>query len=165
MVLVLVTLLAAGCSRNPAPTATKSPSPSPTNLSWTDCGSGFQCATVQVPLDYAHPSAGTIGIAINRKPATDSARRIGSVLTNPGGPGDSGIQFLKGSVGSFSNLNTRFDLIGFDPRGIGQSAPVRCLDGPQEDAFNALDSVLDRSEEHTSELQSRRDLVCRLLLE
>src|SRR6267154_485414 len=51
MVLVLVTLFAVGCSRNPAPTATKSPSPSPTNLAWTDCGSGFQCATVQVPLD------------------------------------------------------------------------------------------------------------------
>ena len=143
MVLVLVTLLAVGCSRNPSPTATKSPTPSPVKLAWTDCGGGFQCATVQVPLDYAHPDAGSIGIAINRKPATDSARRIGSVLTNPGGPGDSGIQFLRGAVGSFSNLNTRFDLIGFDPRGIGLSSPVRCLDGPQEDAFNALDSVLD----------------------
>src|SRR6266853_1231796 len=154
MVLVLVTLFAVGCSRNPAPTATKSPSPSPTNLAWTDCGSGFQCATVQVPLDYAHPSAGTIGIAINRKPATDSARRIGSVLTNPGGPGDSGIQFLKGAVGSFTNLNARFDLIGFDPRGIGQSAPVRCLEGPQEDTFNALDPVLDDPSEKEAGIQA-----------
>ena len=66
MVLVLVTLVAAGCSRNAAPTAIKSPiptpSPSPANLTWTDCGSGFQCATLQVPLDYAHPDAGTIGV-------------------------------------------------------------------------------------------------------
>src|ERR1700704_4128696 len=108
MVLVLVTLFAVGCSRNAGPTATKSPTPSPVKLVWTDCGGGFQCATVQVPLDYAHPDTGTIGIAINRKSAADPARRIGSVLTNPGGPGDSGIQFLKGAVGSSTNLNTRF---------------------------------------------------------
>jgi pimeloyl-ACP methyl ester carboxylesterase len=157
--LVLVTLFAAGCSRNAAPTATKSPTPSPTNLAWTDCGSGFQCATVLVPLDYAHPNAGTIGIAINRKPATDSARRIGSVLTNPGGPGDSGIQFLKGAVGSFTTLNTRFDLIGFDPRGIGLSAPVRCLDGPQEDAFNALDSVLDDPQEKQAAIDADKSFA------
>lgn len=159
MVLVLVTLLAVGCSRNPSPTATKSPTPSPVKLAWTDCGGGFQCATVQVPLDYAHPDAGSIGIAINRKPATDSARRIGSVLTNPGGPGDSGIQFLRGAVGSFSNLNTRFDLIGFDPRGIGLSSPVRCLDGPQEDAFNALDSVLDDPQEKQAAIDADKNFA------
>jgi pimeloyl-ACP methyl ester carboxylesterase len=102
---------------------------------------------VQVPLDYAHPGSATIGIAVSRKVATDPARRIGSVLTNPGGPGASGIQFLRGAAGSMSDLNIRFDLIGFDPRGIGQSAPVRCLDGPQEDTFNALDSVFDDPQE------------------
>ncbi len=96
-----------------------------------------------MPLDYTHPEAGTIGIALNRKPATDPTHRIGSVLVNPGGPGASGIQFMQGEAASMTNLNTRFDLVGFDPRGIGKSAPVRCLDGPHEDAFNALDSVLD----------------------
>ena len=143
VVLVLVTFVAAGCSRSSNPVAKSSPTPSPTKLTWTDCGSGFQCTTVQAPLDYAHPDSGSIGIAISRKPATDTAHRIGSVLTNPGGPGASGIQFLKGETAAMSNLNTRFDLIGFDPRGIGQSAPVRCLDGPQEDAINALDPVFD----------------------
>jgi pimeloyl-ACP methyl ester carboxylesterase len=147
MVLVLVTLLVVGCTRTPAPVAKGSPTPTPNALAWTDCKGGFQCATVQVPLDYAHPATGTIGIAISRKPATDPARRIGSVLTNPGGPGASGIQFLRGEAGAMSALNTRFDLIGFDPRGIGSSAPVRCLDGPQEDAFNALDPVYDDATE------------------
>jgi pimeloyl-ACP methyl ester carboxylesterase len=109
---------------------------------------------VQAPLDYARPDSGTIGIAISRKPATDQSHRIGSVLTNPGGPGASGIQFLRGEVGAMSNLNTRFDLIGFDPRGIGQSAPVRCLDGPQEDAFNALDPVLDDPQEKQAGIQA-----------
>jgi pimeloyl-ACP methyl ester carboxylesterase len=143
MVLVLVTVVAAGCTRTPTPVSKSSPTPTPSPLVWADCKGGFQCATVEVPLDYAHPAAGTIGIAISRKPATDTSRRIGSVLTNPGGPGASGIQFLRGEAGAMSALNARFDLIGFDPRGIGQSAPVRCLDGPQEDNFNALDSVFD----------------------
>jgi len=143
MVLVLVALIVAGCSPSVNPVAKATPTPSHTTLKWTDCGGGFQCTTVQVPMDYAHPDAGSIGIAVSRKPATDTARRIGSVLTNPGGPGASGIQFLRGEAASMSNLNTRLDLIGFDPRGVGQSAPVRCLDGPQEDAFNALDPVFD----------------------
>jgi pimeloyl-ACP methyl ester carboxylesterase len=147
MVLVLVTLFAAACSRNPSPVAPNIPTPSPGLLSWIDCGGGFQCATVQVPLDYAHPSSGTIGIAIIRKPATDPARRIGSVLTNPGGPGASGIEYLRNAAAGMASLNTRFDLIGFDPRGIGLSAPVRCLDARQEDEFNALDSVLDDPQE------------------
>ena len=156
MVLVLVTFVAAACTRTSNPVAKTSPTPTaaPAHLTWTDCGSGFQCATVQAPLDYAHPDSGTIGIAISRKPATDPTRRIGSVLTNPGGPGASGIQFLRGEVGAMANLNTRFDLIGFDPRGIGQSAPVRCLSGPQEDVFNALDPVFDDPQEKQAGIQA-----------
>jgi pimeloyl-ACP methyl ester carboxylesterase len=148
LVLVLVTALAA-CTRpsNPIAHASPSASPSSTAIAWTDCGAGFQCGSVQVPLDYTHPDGETIGIALNRKPATDPSHRIGSVLVNPGGPGASGLQFMKGEAASMTNLNTRFDLVVFDPRGIGQSAPVRCLDGPQEDAFNALDPVLDDPQE------------------
>jgi pimeloyl-ACP methyl ester carboxylesterase len=153
MVLVLVTLFAAACSRNP-PVTTTIPTPSPGALTWTDCGGGFQCTTVQVPLDYAHPGAGAIGIAINRKPATDPANRIGSVLINPGGPGASGLEYVRGDAASMTNLNRRFDLIGFDPRGIGQSAPVHCLDGPQEDAFNALDGVLDDPQEKQASIDA-----------
>jgi pimeloyl-ACP methyl ester carboxylesterase len=143
---VIVVLVASACTLNPAPQA--QPTPSVGAVNWTSCSpSGFECGTVAVPLDYAHPDKGTINIALNRKPATDQANRIGSVLTNPGGPGASGIQFLQGEAASMTNLNRRFDLIGFDPRGIGQSAPVRCLTGPEEDTFNALDSVLDDAQE------------------
>src|SRR4029077_6780663 len=105
-------------------------------VKWSNCGGGFQCGTVTVPLDYAHPASGTIDIALNRKPATDPANRIGSVLTNPGGPGASGIQFLQGETASMSSINRRFDLIGFDPRGIGQTPTVRCLLCPRESAYN-----------------------------
>jgi pimeloyl-ACP methyl ester carboxylesterase len=98
-------------------------------------------------MDYSHPDSGTIGIAINRKPATDQTNRIGSVLINPGGPGASGLDFVRGSAAAMANLNRRFDLIGFDPRGVGQSAPVRCLDAAHEGAFDALDGVLDDPQE------------------
>ena len=153
-----VTILATACA---APSlkrqANKSPSPSPQAtpsaiakaspgaFSWSDCGNGFQCGTVQVPLDYANPQNGTIGIAITRKPATNPKLRIGSLLTNPGGPGASGVDFVQKQFST--GLNDRFDLVGFDPRGIGRSAPIQCLDGPHMDAFQALDPVLDDPEE------------------
>jgi pimeloyl-ACP methyl ester carboxylesterase len=159
MVLVLVAFLASACAPPANPVAKNSPTTSPTHLTWSDCGGGFQCTTVQAPLDYSHPDAGTIGIAVSRKTATDAVHRIGSVLTNPGGPGASGIQFLRGEVGSMTNLNTRFDLIGFDPRGIGQSSPVRCLDGPQEDVFNALDPVLDDPQEKQAGIQADQNFA------
>ncbi len=114
---------------------------------------------MQVPLDYSHPDAGTIGIALNRKPATDQANRIGSVLINPGGPGDSGITFLQGDVSALTNLNRRFDLIGFDPRGVGQSSPVLCLDDAQKDALNALDPVLDDPQEKEAAIQASKDFA------
>ena len=158
---VIVILVATGCTRNPTVHA---PTPSVGAVKWTACNpSGFQCGSVQVPLDYAHPDGDTISIALNRKPAIDQANRIGSVLTNPGGPGASGIDFLQGEASSMSNLNRRFDLIGFDPRGIGQSAPVRCLTGPEEDAFNALDSVLDDPQEKAAYIQADKDFAAKCM--
>ena len=110
-----------------------------------------------MPLDYSNPDHGTIDLAMIRKPATDPAHRIGSVFTNPGGPGASGIDYLRSAAGDMKNLNKRFDLVGFDPRGIGQSAPVRCLTAAQEDAFNALDSVLDDPQEKATAVQADKD--------
>lgn len=159
MVLVLVAFLTAACAPFSNSVAKNSPTPSPSLLTWSDCQGGFQCTTVQAPLDYAHPDVGTIGIAISRKPATDSANRIGSVLINPGGPGVSGIDWLRGEAGAMKNLNARFDLIGFDPRGVGKSDPVRCLDGPAEDAFQALDPVLDDPQEKQAGIQTDKDFA------
>ena len=145
--LVIVVVLTA-CSLNSPPATPSSPAiPTPRHVKWSDCGRGFQCGSVEVPLDYSRRGAGTIAIAVIRKPATDTSLRIGSLLMNPGGPGGSGIKFLRDAAGIMKNLNKRFDLVGFDPRGVGQSSPVRCLDGPQEDAYNALDGVLDDAQE------------------
>lgn len=161
--MIILAILAATSCTSTTPTATSAPTPIPTpatgSIAWSNCGGGFQCGTLQVPLDYSHPTAGTIDIALNRKPATIPSQRIGSLLVNPGGPGASGIDFLVAFAPALAFLNRRFDLIGFDPRGIGRSAPVRCLDGPHMDAFVALDGVLDDPQEKAAAIQADKDFA------
>jgi pimeloyl-ACP methyl ester carboxylesterase len=99
------------------------------NLSWAACRDGFECAIVPAPLDYDDPQGAQIGISVIRLPAGDPARRIGSLLLNPGGPGGSGVEFAR-AVAKYLplELRARFDLVGFDPRGINLSSPLRCFD-------------------------------------
>jgi len=146
-VTVLAVLVISAC-KVPSPSAAQTPSPtSHVELAWTDCTNGFQCATLHVPLDYSRPEGRQISLALIRKPVTDPSRRIGSLLINPGGPGGSGVRFLRDFAHYLKELNTRFDLVSWDPRGVGASTAVTCLDGPQLDAFLALDSVLDDQQE------------------
>ncbi len=105
-------------------------------------GRGLQCARITVPMDYHQPQGTTITIAALRIKATDPSRRIGSLLMNPGGPGASGMEAAAGMAQTWagSPLAKRFDLVGFDPRGIGASLPaVRCLNGARMDAERASD--------------------------
>lgn len=87
---------------------------------WRDCADGFQCATVRVPRDYRRPGGASVPLRLVRLPATDPTRRIGSLFLNPGGPGGSGVEFVRSNArGVFAPLTTRFDLVGWDPRGVG----------------------------------------------
>jgi pimeloyl-ACP methyl ester carboxylesterase len=159
--IALILVLVTACTRS-STSAASSPTPvlpTPSAIAWRDCGGGFQCGSLAVPLDYSNPDKDTIEIALIRKRATDPLHRIGSVLTNPGGPGASGIEYLRDAAGSMRSLNKRFDLVGFDPRGVGQSAPVRCLSAAQEDAFNALDPVLDDPQEKQAAIQADKDFA------
>src|SRR6185503_7641781 len=102
------------------------------SLTWIPCGARFQCATLSVPLDYSVATSRQIGIALVRQPARDPSRRIGSLLTNPGGPGGSGVAFARGVAGQLApEIQDRFDIVGFDPRGVGASAPLFCHDDIQ----------------------------------
>ncbi|MFN0090451.1 MAG: alpha/beta hydrolase [Acidimicrobiales bacterium] len=115
----------------PATSAPASPpaAAEPPLAEWTDCDRGFECATISVPLDYADANRGTIELALVRLPARQASRRIGSLLVNPGGPGASGVEFVRDNSAVFSGLlRDRFDLVGFDPRGVGRSAAVDCVD-------------------------------------
>ena len=102
-------------------------------LEWTSCGGGMQCATATAPMDWANVGSGEIELALVRKPAT-SADRLGSLLVNPGGPGGSGYDFIKESVdyATDARLQSRFDIVGFDPRGVNRSTPVSCYSDPAE---------------------------------
>ncbi|MFC5182090.1 alpha/beta hydrolase [Actinomadura harenae] len=106
-----------------------------------------ECTRIKVPLDYAKPDGRTIDLALLRFPATDPAHRIGSLLFNFGGPGASGTEGLSGFAGEFQGLAKRYDLIGFDPRGVGESTAVTCLDGAALDKYLALDSTPDNAAE------------------
>ena len=109
-------------------------------VEWTDCGGEFECATVLVPLDYEDVSGDAVGIAVSRLPAGDSDARLGSQLVNPGGPGGSGVSFVKQAAGIFGeDVLASYDLVGFDPRGVGGSEPLECLDTQQLDTWIASD--------------------------
>lgn len=108
---------------------------------WRPCGDGVQCATLPVPLDYANPAAGTITLAVVRRPAREPGRRIGSLVYLEGGPGVSGVNSIKTYPQLFDSVvGNRFDIVGFDQRGVGASAPVRCLTDAEK--TTALTDVL-----------------------
>jgi pimeloyl-ACP methyl ester carboxylesterase len=106
----------------------------PESLQWGACpdagvsAPGLECATLDVPLDYRNPGGTTIEIALSRLAATKPGERRGVLLTNPGGPGGSGLAYPLGLVdlGLPAAVRESYDLIGFDPRGVGHSTPVTC---------------------------------------
>ncbi|MFF3250214.1 alpha/beta hydrolase [Actinacidiphila glaucinigra] len=116
-------------------------------LSWRECKDmpGMQCATMKVPLDYAHPSAATdLKLAVARKRAGDGGKRLGTLLVNPGGPGGSAIDYLQyAAFGYPSAVTSRYDMAAIDPRGVARSEPVECLSDSQMDAFAATDVTPD----------------------
>lgn len=85
----------------------------------------MQCSTLVVPEVYSKPAGPVLRLALIRKPASGKAE--GSLIVNPGGPGGSGVQFLLAASSSFALLTDNYDLVSFDPRGVGASDPVRCL--------------------------------------
>ncbi|WP_406285139.1 alpha/beta hydrolase [Embleya sp. NBC_00896] len=127
----------------------------------------FRCATFTVPLDYARPAGKTIDIAVTRKTAAKPGQRIGSLLLNPGGPGGSGVEaawwMASDTIGK--PLLDAYDIVGFDPRGVDRSAPVKCMTDRERDAYVAEDLPDDpaqaevrakqREKNYAAECQSR----------
>ena len=112
-------------------------------LQWSDC-EGAQCARLRVPLDYARPGGDTIEVAVVKVAAKRESKRIGSLVVNPGGPGGSGVDYARAAdfiVGA--GVRQSYDVVGFDPRGVGRSAPVDCVTDKLLDTFLGSDPTPD----------------------
>jgi pimeloyl-ACP methyl ester carboxylesterase len=116
-------------------------------IDWQSCNQDFQCATLAVPIDYSKLSTGTFEIALLKYEARTS-KKLGSLIVNPGGPGGSGVDYAYAAEYIFSPaILDRYDIVGFDPRGVSRSAPIRCLTDKELDANNNSDSKPDNEKE------------------
>ncbi|MEU3600125.1 alpha/beta hydrolase [Streptomyces sp. NPDC006798] len=160
---------AAGAS--PAPTGALPAALTGQRLDWSACdapvkadgsaaekpGSSWRCATMKAPLDYTRPDGETIGIALIRSKAKDERGRLGSLLFNFGGPGGSGVAGLPGAADGFTELNRRYDLVSFDPRGVAESSAVVCRDHRQTEAAHRVDATPDTPAEQRAYMATAAD--------
>ncbi|MEV5318437.1 alpha/beta fold hydrolase [Streptomyces sp. NPDC052687] len=168
---LLLTSLLAGCGDDGA----EDEDLTRQKLSWEDCpapsqaqgggnspsplpnGGEWQCATMKAPRDWDDPQGDTIELALIRAEATGTGRRIGSLIFNFGGPGGSGVAALPAFGNDYEKLRTRYDLVSFDPRGVGRSAPVRCFSDQRLDAYFQQDATPDDAAERTELLEDVED--------
>ncbi|SEE91581.1 alpha/beta hydrolase [Ruania alba] len=111
-------------------------------VSWSECGDNFDCAEVSVPMDYDDPDGETISLALKVHRAVDTAQA--ALFVNPGGPGGSGIEMVENVSTYFgSEVLRQFDVVGFDPRGVGESTAVRCYDSAELEEYFTLEFDLE----------------------
>ena len=105
-------------------------------LNWHSCDNGFSCTAFLVPIDYNNLDAGTFTLQAIVHPSTGGSTKLGDLFVNPGGPGGSGIDYAYNADSIVSqSIDDNYDIVGFDPRGVNQSQPVRCLTDSQEDNY------------------------------
>ena len=139
--LAFIAFVASGVTGQP-----QSAAASAAAINWQSCGGSFECATIKVPVDYANPGGKTLDLAMLKQPAKDPSKRIGTLMANPGGPGASAIDFVRIWATVLSkDVRDRFDIVTFDPRGVGQSSPIVCHDSLQK--LVALDPSPDNAAE------------------
>ncbi|GAA3502211.1 alpha/beta fold hydrolase [Streptomyces prasinosporus] len=138
----------------PAPSAAQGGGPAPSPLPG---GTPWQCATMKAPLDWDEPGGDTIDLALIRaRSSGEAGERLGSLIFNFGGPGASGVASLPAFGEDYAALRTRYDLVSFDPRGVGRSAPVICEGDRQLDVYFQQDATPDDSAERTGLLDDTR---------
>ncbi|MER5947046.1 alpha/beta hydrolase [Streptomyces sp. NPDC001904] len=121
-------------------------------------GPDWQCTTLKVPLDYARPTGRTISLALIRAGSSGAGKeRIGSLLFNFGGPGGSGVDLLPALAPQYTKLRARYDLVSFDPRGVGASRGVRCRSDRQVRAAESIDATPDTSAEESAYFKDAAD--------
>ncbi|MTA24974.1 MAG: alpha/beta fold hydrolase, partial [Actinobacteria bacterium] len=117
-------------------------------LRWQDCYGDFQCSTFKVPVDYENIDNKTFTLSVLRHRAVDQENRLGAILVNPGGPGGSATDYAYNADLIVSKaIYERFDIVGFDPRGVNTSEPIRCLTNSEEDKYLETDVSADESKQ------------------
>ncbi|UXY29769.1 alpha/beta hydrolase [Streptomyces sp. HUAS TT20] len=151
-----------------SPTATSAALPASLTaqkLAWGGCkatgdspapNADWRCATLKVPLDWAKPDGETIGLALIRAKATGDDR-IGSLLFNFGGPGGSGVSMMPYYAATVSKLRQRYDLVSWDPRGVGASEGIRCRGDREIQSAEAVDATPDTPAEEQAYFQDATD--------
>ena len=129
-----------------------------TTIDWKPCESdeAVKCARFSVPYDWSDPSKGSFSLNLALRPANMRTARIGSMLVNPGGPGFGGTYLALGAESYFSSdLLDRFDIVGFDPRGTGESTPIiDCVD--DYDPYFAVDPTPETDDERQALIDSSK---------
>jgi len=117
------------------------------DLAWSKCGPN-QCAKLRVPIDYSDPDGDTVKLAVVKVAAARPSQRLGSLLVNPGGPGASAVKYAKAADYIVTKpVRAAYDIVGFDPRGIGGSSPIKCLSDRELDSFLGGDQTPDNKPE------------------
>jgi pimeloyl-ACP methyl ester carboxylesterase len=126
-------------------------------LDWSECYDYFECAELRVPIDYADLSIGTFRLSVLRALALDQERRRGSIVVNPGGPGGSGVDYAYSAEYIFSpDITARFDIVGFDPRGVAESEPIYCFSDDELDENLSADPKPDNATELAETLEEAK---------
>ena len=159
---ISVALLISGCASNVAvekPLSDLAKYESQ-KLDWSTCYEDFECTDLLVPIDYADLTVGTFKLSVLRYKAQDQKNRIGSLIVNPGGPGGSGVDYAYNAEYIFDpDVLDRFDIVGFDPRGVDRSAPIKCLNDEETDASYAADAKPDNDAELAEAMADAKDFI------
>jgi pimeloyl-ACP methyl ester carboxylesterase len=159
---ITIALVLSGCASNVAIEKPLSDLAAYENqkLAWATCYEDFECTDLRVPIDYADLTVGTFKIAVLRYKAQDPKNRIGSLIVNPGGPGGSGVDYAYNAEYVFDpDVLDRYDIVGFDPRGVNRSAPIDCLTDEETDANYASDAKPDTEAELEQALADSKDFI------
>jgi len=128
-------------------------------LQWKSCYENYQCTDLLVPIDYTELETGTFNISVLKYPTT-GAKKLGSLIVNPGGPGGSGVDYAYAAEYLFNPaILEAYDIVGFDPRGVGRSEPIICLSDKELDANYASDSKPDNEQEFAQTLIESKKFI------
>jgi pimeloyl-ACP methyl ester carboxylesterase len=129
------------------------------DLQWKSCYENYQCTDLLVPIDYTELKTGTFTISVLKYPTTNT-KKLGSLIVNPGGPGGSGVDYAYVAEYLFNPaILYAYDIVGFDPRGVGRSEPILCLSDKELDANYASDSKPDNEQEFAQTLIESKKFI------